>query len=110
LPASGKVGKGVAGYGVDAHFGPPGSGFANRFYTITALNDMIYQTMADGSCKPFANLSTVGAPVTRTIIPAALFRDDTISPGETVTSIAEPSAVKVNHPMARSIQSRWLPG
>src|SRR5579859_7206752 len=62
LPAAGTVAKGVAGYGVDARFGPAGSGFANTFYAIAALNDMIYQTTADGACKPFADTSQFGSP------------------------------------------------
>jgi hypothetical protein len=48
--------------GTDARFGPPRSGFANVFYSITILNDMIYQTLPDGTCKPFVDLSHVGAP------------------------------------------------
>jgi hypothetical protein len=63
LPNAGKVGNGVPGYGADGHFGPDGSGFANTFYSTTILNDMIYQTRADGSCKPFADTSQFGAPV-----------------------------------------------
>jgi glucose/arabinose dehydrogenase len=51
----------VAGAGAGAAFGPPGSGFANRFYSITILNRTIYRTEAGGSCKPFADLSTTGA-------------------------------------------------
>jgi hypothetical protein len=62
LPTAGSVGNGVAGLGSDARFGPPGSGFANVFYSITVLNDMIYQTLPDGTCKPFVDLSKLGAP------------------------------------------------
>jgi hypothetical protein len=89
LPASGNVGKGIAGYGVDARFGPPRSSFANRFYSITALNDMIYQTMADGSCKPFANLSAVGAPAGLTFTADGSAMLVTVSPGEIVSSRKE---------------------
>ena len=57
LPASGKVGKGVAGYGVDARFGPAGSAFAGRFFSITALNDMIKRR-----ATVHANLSRTSPP------------------------------------------------
>jgi hypothetical protein len=69
LPNAGKVGNGVPGYGFDGHFGPEGSGFANIFYSTTALNDMIYQTHADGSCKPFADTSQFGAAGAITFTP-----------------------------------------
>ncbi|MGH7837751.1 MAG: hypothetical protein ACREQC_08005, partial [Candidatus Binataceae bacterium] len=69
LPAAGSVGKGIAGYGVDARFGPAGSGFAGKFYSIAALNDMIYQTTADGACKPFVDLSQHGSPAGLTFTP-----------------------------------------
>jgi hypothetical protein len=61
LPQSGRSGNGVAGFGAAAAFGPTGSGFANRFFSITVLNKTIYQTTADGACKPFADLSATGA-------------------------------------------------
>jgi hypothetical protein len=95
LPSSGDVGKGVAGYGVDARFGPAGSGFANRFYSITALNDMIYQTMADGSCKPFADLSAKGAPAGLTFTADGSAMLVTVSPGEIVSSRKEPTGMIV---------------
>jgi hypothetical protein len=69
LPNAGKVGKGVPGYGFDLHFGPEGSGFANTFYSTTSLNDMVYQTHADGSCKPFADTSQFGAAGAITFTP-----------------------------------------
>lgn len=69
LPTAGTVGKGIPGYGFDAHFGPAGSGFANTFYSSTTLNDMIYQTRADGSCKPFVDTSQFGAPAALTFTP-----------------------------------------
>jgi hypothetical protein len=61
LPKSGRSAEGVAGGGAGAAFGPPGSGFANRFFSITILNKTIYQAEADGSCKPFVDLSETGA-------------------------------------------------
>jgi len=62
LPTSGSVAKGVAGYGFEARFGPPHSRFANRLFSVTALNDTIYETTADGTCRPFADTSPIGAP------------------------------------------------
>jgi len=62
LPSAGSVGNGIPGLGTDARFGPPGSPFANAFYSMTILNDMIYKTLASGECKPFANLAKVGSP------------------------------------------------
>ena len=55
--------------GSDARFGLVGSGFANNFYSLTSLNDMIYRTRADGTCKPFADLSQLGSPVGLTFTP-----------------------------------------
>ena len=69
LPKAGTVGNGVPGYGADGHFGPDGSGFANTFYSTTTLNNMIYQTRADGSCKPFADTSQFGAPAATAFAP-----------------------------------------
>jgi hypothetical protein len=66
LPNAGSVGKGIPGYGLDPHFGPAEGSFANTFYSATTLNDMIYQTRADGSCKPFVNTSRFGAPAALT--------------------------------------------
>lgn len=86
LPAAGNVAKGVAGYGVDARFGPAGSGFANIFFSIAALNDMIYQTLPDGTCKPFADLSQFGAPFGLTFTPDGSAMLVTVSPGEVVAS------------------------
>jgi len=60
LPSSGSIGDGVAGFGAAAAFGPVGSGFANRLFSITILNRTIYQTEADGTCKPFVDLSAKG--------------------------------------------------
>jgi hypothetical protein len=86
LPAAGHAGNGIAGYGVDARFGPAGSGFANHFYAITALNDMVYQTLPDGSCKPFADFSTLGAPAGLTFTADGSAMLVTVSPGEIVSS------------------------
>ncbi|HLW69247.1 MAG TPA: hypothetical protein VKS22_01355 [Candidatus Binataceae bacterium] len=89
LPAAGNVAKGIAGYGVDARFGPAGSGFAGKFYSIAALNDMIYQTTADGVCKPFADLSQQGSPAGLTFTPDGAAMLVTVSPGEIVSSTVE---------------------
>jgi hypothetical protein len=69
LPPAGSAGKGIAGMGSDARFGPVGSGFANNLYSITSLNRMVYRTLADGTCTPFADLSQLGAPVGLTFTP-----------------------------------------
>lgn len=42
-----------AGFGADGRFGPEGSAFANRFFSVTLKNATVYQTGADGGCKPF---------------------------------------------------------
>ncbi|MGH8595785.1 MAG: hypothetical protein ACREXT_03900 [Gammaproteobacteria bacterium] len=51
LPEAG--GKRIAGYGLDARFGPPGSPFAGRLFVITIMNGTIYQVTPDGQCSPF---------------------------------------------------------
>jgi hypothetical protein len=96
LPVSGKVGKGIAGFGVDARFGPPGSAFAGRFFSITALNDTIYQTTPDGSCKPFADLSRLGSPAGLTFSPNGSVMLVTVSPGEIVASHRAPGGMIVS--------------
>ncbi len=45
--------KKIAGFGLDARFGPPGSPFANRLFVITIYNNAIYQVTPDGQCTPF---------------------------------------------------------
>jgi hypothetical protein len=89
LPSSGKAGQGVAGYGVDARFGPPGSSFAGRFYSIAGLNDTIYQTLPGGKCKPFADLSSLGAPAGLTFTRDGSAMLVTVSHGEIVSSEKE---------------------
>lgn len=42
-----------SGFGVDGQFGPTGSAFENRFFSVTLKNATVYQTTADGNCKPF---------------------------------------------------------
>jgi hypothetical protein len=95
LPAAGSAGKGIAGFGVDARFGPAASGFANRFFSITALNDTIYQTLPDGSCKPFADLSALGSPAGMTFTPDGSAMLVTVSPGEIVSPRKEPKGMIV---------------
>jgi hypothetical protein len=95
LPTAGTVAKGVAGYGVDARFGPAGSGFANTFYSIAALNDMIYQTAADGTCKPFADTSSFGSPFGLTFMRDGSAMLVTVAGGEVVSSNTEAKGVVV---------------
>jgi sugar lactone lactonase YvrE len=54
LPNHGTVNAGVPSGGIEARFGPLGSPFADRFFSITIRNNTIYQTTADGTCKAFA--------------------------------------------------------
>jgi hypothetical protein len=96
LPASGKAGNRIAGYGVDARFGPAGSAFAGHFFSITALNDMIYQTSADGSCKTFADLSALGSPAGLTFSSNGSVMLVTVSPGEIVSSRKQPKGLIVS--------------
>lgn len=51
LPEAGS--KKIAGFGLDARFGPAGTPFANRLFVITILNNAIYEVTADGKCTPF---------------------------------------------------------
>jgi hypothetical protein len=95
LPTAGTVAKGVAGYGVDARFGPAGSGFANSFYSIAALNDMIYRTTADGACKPFADTSQFGSPFGLTFTADGSAMLATVAGGEIVSSSTEAKGVIV---------------
>jgi len=95
LPAAGNVANGVAGYGVDARFGPAGSGFANIFFSVTALNGMIYQTLPDGTCKPFADISQFGSPFGLTFTPDGSAMLVTVSPGEVVASVTAAKGVIV---------------
>lgn len=60
LPEAGDEGNGIAGFGAQTSFGLAGSAFANKLYAITILNKMIYQIEADGTCKPFADVSSLG--------------------------------------------------
>lgn len=39
--------------GVVSYFGPAGSLFVDRFFSSTAISNTVYQTTADGQCKPF---------------------------------------------------------
>jgi hypothetical protein len=95
LPNAGTVGKGVPGFGIDARFGPNGSAFANVFYSITVLNNMIYQTLPDGSCKPFADLSRFGSPAALTFARDGSAMLVTVTPGEATASGKGPSGLIV---------------
>ena len=71
LPAAGDVNKGIAGAGIEARFGPEGSPFAGKFYSVTAYNNTIYRTTADGQCTPFVTFDNerFGAPLGLTFAP-----------------------------------------
>jgi hypothetical protein len=94
LPNAGTVGKGVPGFGIDARFGPNSSAFANVFYSVTALNHMIYQTLPDGTCKPFADLSQFGSPGALSFAADGSAMLVTVTPGETSAS-GKPSGLIV---------------
>ena len=53
LPPNGTMGGGIAGTGLAAGFGPPGSPFGDRLFAITLGNSTVYQATADGACTPF---------------------------------------------------------
>ena len=93
LPTAGSVANGVAGFGADAHFGPDGSGFANKFYSITAYNHLIYQTLPDGTCQPFVDLATKGAPAALTFTADGAAMLVTVSSGELVAATTEHNSV-----------------
>ena len=46
----------VAGIGVDARFGPPGSPFAGTRHASTTLNNTLYVITPDGHSRPFVRL------------------------------------------------------
>ena len=52
---------GVAGAGITALFGPAGSPFGDRFFSATGANRSIYQSTADGDCRPFVTFEDMGA-------------------------------------------------
>jgi hypothetical protein len=97
LPNAGMVGKGVPGYGADAHFGPDGSGFANTLYSTTALNDMIYQTHANGSCKPFGDTSQFGAPapIAFTANGSAMLAGTSVDPFSSASSTPKGAIIRI---------------
>lgn len=49
----------LSGFGVDARFGPEGSAFAKRFFSVTLKNATVYQTTAEGACSPFVTFDPV---------------------------------------------------
>ena len=53
LPTHGDVNDGIAGAGLEARFGPPDTPFANRLFSVTILNNTVYQTIPDGACSAF---------------------------------------------------------
>ena len=53
LPTHETVGNGIAGAWLEARFGPPDTAFAGRLFSVTILNNTVYQTTADGACAPF---------------------------------------------------------
>ena len=97
LPNAGNVGNGVPGYGADGHFGPDGGAFANTFYSTTILNDMIYQTHADGSCMPFADTSQFGAPavIAFTADGSAMLAATSADPFSSATSAPKGAIIRI---------------
>ena len=57
LPPNGTIGGGIAGVGLDARFGPPGSPFGDRLFAVTLGNSTVYQVTADGACTPFVTFA-----------------------------------------------------
>lgn len=55
LPSHGDINNGIAGFGVNARFGPDHSPFAGRFFAVTLLNGTIYQVTPQGACTAFAS-------------------------------------------------------
>jgi len=109
LPSSGSLNKGIAGYGVQAGFGPPGGPFANRYFAVTSLNSAIYEFTANGECKAFADLSAYGATFGFTFTPdgsvmlagAASFVAGPPKPGTGVVLRVSPNGTIDSHPFAR---------
>jgi hypothetical protein len=95
LPTAGSAGKGVAGIGTDARFGPPGSGFANIFFSLTGLNDMIYQTSPDGICKPFVDTAQYGGPAGITFTPDGSAMLVTAAPEVLTSATSGPNGVTI---------------
>jgi hypothetical protein len=62
LPEGGIIGNGIAGFGVQAGFGPKTGPFANRYFNLTALNGGVNEFTAQGECKRFADVSSYGMP------------------------------------------------
>jgi hypothetical protein len=89
LPPFGKVGNGIAGFGVAARFGPAGSPYKGAFYAIAALNDVIYAILPDGTCKEFADFSKFGSPAGLTFTNDNSAMLVTVSPGEVTSGAAE---------------------
>jgi len=53
LPAAGTEMHGIAGWGIEARFGPERSAFAGKFFAVTIMNNTVYQATPDGRCTPF---------------------------------------------------------
>jgi hypothetical protein len=96
LPAFGKVEGGIAGLGVAARFGPAGSPYHGVFYAIAALNDVIYEALPDGTCKPFADFSQLGSPAGLTFTNDHFTMLVTVSPGEVTSGASEGKGMVVS--------------
>jgi len=96
LPAFGKVEGGIAGLGVAARFGPAGSPYHGVFYAIAALNDVIYEALPDGTCKPFADFSQLGSPAGLTFTNDHSTMLVTVSPGEVTSGASEGKGMVVS--------------
>lgn len=53
-----------SGVGLEGRFGPKGTPFGDRFFSISLKNNTIYQTTGDGKCAPFVTFdgATQGQP------------------------------------------------
>jgi hypothetical protein len=74
-----------SGFGTEARFGPEGSPFAGRLFTISLRNNTIYQTTADGECIPFVTFDgqSQGQPFYLTFTPDG--RSMLVSLGESLS-------------------------
>lgn len=98
LPNAGQVNKGVAGAGVEARFGPEGSPFAGKFFSLTAYNNTINQTTADGKCAPFVTFDDkrFGAPLGLTFAPDGQTMFVTVTRGGLFTPAQGSAIVRVS--------------
>lgn len=88
LPALGPGPNQQASIGTQAVFGPPGSPFADRLFTVTLGNNTVYQTTADGACVPFVTFDPTrqGQPFYVTFTPNG--KTMLVSLGEPLLAVA----------------------